>query len=47
MLALKITLSEKYAHCVQPDKSYTIFIKDEGGDGVINSDGSYAIKADL
>ena len=35
------------AHCLQPDKCYTIFIQDEGNNLVIYFDESYIIKADF
>jgi hypothetical protein len=35
-----------FTHCLHPDKCYKIAIKDKGGDGMTNGDGSYVIKLD-
>jgi len=37
---------KKLTHCLHPDKCYKIVIKDKGGDGMNNGDGSYVIKVD-
>ena len=37
---------KKLTHCLHPDKCYKIAIKDRGGDGMTDGDGSYIIKAD-
>jgi len=37
---------KKLTHCLHPDKCYKIVIKDKGGDGMSDGDGSYVIKVD-
>jgi len=37
---------KKLTHCLHPEKCYKIAIKDRGGDGMTDGDGSYIIKAD-
>jgi len=39
-------VTKKLTHCLHPDKCYKIVIKDKGGDGMNNGDGSYVIKVD-
>merc|ERR1712038_822092 len=37
---------KKLTHCLKPDTCYKISIKDRGGDGMTDGDGSYVIKVD-